>query len=175
MKGLMAMRRTALLVLLSLLAAVVIPASPGWGGARAVSRPRLRVPWRVRADFNHDGADDLAIGAPFESVGSVVAAGAVHVLHGSASGLTGTGSQVLTQDSPGVPDAAELGDTIGVALAAGDFDHDGFADLAVGVELEAVGGAVDAGGGQRAVRVGWWADRVRQPVLLPGGWGGGDE
>jgi hypothetical protein len=31
----------------------------------------------VRADFNHDGAGDLAIGAPFERVGGIGAAGAV--------------------------------------------------------------------------------------------------
>ena len=59
--------------------------------------------------------------------------------------ITG-GSQVLTQDSPGVPDTAESGDNFGVALASGDFDHDGFADLAVGVELEEVGDAAGAGG-----------------------------
>jgi hypothetical protein len=100
----------------------------------------------VRADFNHDGADDLAIGAPSETVGGLFAAGAAHVLYGSASGLTGTGSQVWTQDSPGVPDTAESGDHFGDALAAGDFDHDGFADLAVGVDLEEVDGAEGAGG-----------------------------
>jgi hypothetical protein len=144
MKELMAMRRTALLVLLLLVAAVVIPASLGWAQSGQPTAASAAV--EVRADFNHDGADDLAIGAPHETVGSVVAAGAVHVLYGSTSGLTGTGSQVLTQDSPGVPGTAELGDTFGVALAAGDLDHDGFADLAVGVELEDVGGAVDAGG-----------------------------
>jgi hypothetical protein len=143
MKGLMAMRRTALLVLL-LLMAVVIPASPGWGQSSQPTAAPAAV--EVRADFNHDGADDLAIGAPFERVAGLFAAGAVHVLYGSASGLTGTGSQVLTQDSPGVPDTAESGDNFGQSLAAGDFDHDGFADLAVGVELEEVGGAVDAGG-----------------------------
>jgi hypothetical protein len=99
----------------------------------------------VRADFNDDGADDLAVGAPFESLGGLSTAGAVHVLYGSGGGLTGTGGQVFTQDSPGVPDTAEPGDTFGIGLAAGDFDNDGFADLAVGVELEDVGGAVDAG------------------------------
>jgi hypothetical protein len=142
-KGLMAMRRAALLVLLLLVAAVAIPASPGWGQSSQPAAAPAAV--EVRADFNHDGADDLAIGAPSEDLGSFGSAGAVHVLYGSGGGLTGTGSQVFTQDSPGVPDTVEVGDTFGVALAAGDFDHDGFADLAVGVELEEVGGAVDAG------------------------------
>ena len=143
-KGLMAMRRAALLVLLPLLVAVVIPASPGWAQSSQPTAAPAAV--EVRAHFNHDGADDLAIGAPFERVGGLFAAGAAHVLYGSASGLTGTGSQVWTQDSPGVPDTAESGDHFGDALAAGDFDHDGFADLAVGVDLEEVGDAAGAGG-----------------------------
>jgi FG-GAP repeat len=138
----MAMRRAALLVLLALVA-VVIPASPGWAQSSQPTAAPAAV--EVRADFNHDGADDLAIGAPFERVGGLFAAGAAHVLHGSASGLTGTGSQVWTQDSPGVPDTAESGDTFGVALASGDFDHDGFADLAVAAPLESVGGVTLAG------------------------------
>ena len=142
----MTMRRTALLLLVLLVAAVVvIPAGPGWAHSGQPTAASGAV--EVRADFNHDGADDLAIGAPRESVGGLVAAGAVHVLYGSARGLTGAGSQVLTQDSPGVPGTAESGDTFGAALAAGDFDHDGFADLAVGVELEVAGGAEgDVGG-----------------------------
>jgi hypothetical protein len=137
----MAMRRAALLVLL--LAAVAIPAGPGWAQSSQPATAPAAV--EVRADFNDDGADDLAVGAPFESLGGLSTAGAVHVLYGSGGGLTGTGSQLFTQDSPGVPDTAELGDTFGIGLAAGDFDNDGFADLAVGVELEDVGGAVDAG------------------------------
>jgi hypothetical protein len=137
------MRRAALLVLLALLVAVAIPASPGWAQTSQPTAAPAAV--EVRADFNHDGADDLAIGAPFERVAGLVAAGAAHVLYGSASGLTGTGSQVWTQDSPGVPDTAESGDNFGVALASGDFDHDGFADLAVGAPLESVGGVTLAG------------------------------
>jgi hypothetical protein len=140
----MAMRRTALLVLVLLVAGLVIPASPGWAHSSQPTAAPAAV--EVRADFNHDGADDLAIGAPSETVGGLFAAGAAHVLYGSATGLTGTGSQVWTQDSPGVPDTAERGDHFGDALAAGDFDHDGFADLAVGVDLEEVDGAEGAGG-----------------------------
>jgi hypothetical protein len=45
-------------------------------------------------------------------------AGAVNVLYGSAAGLTGAGSQVFTQDSPGVPGTAEHDDLFGGALAA---------------------------------------------------------
>ena len=42
-------------------------------------------------------------------------------------------------------DESELNDQFGAALAAGDFDHDSYVDLAVGVKLEDVGAIQDAG------------------------------
>ena len=96
-------------------------------------------------DFNDDGFDDLAIGARGEDVGTVANAGAVNVLHGSAAGLTATGNQVWHQDSAGVASAAESGDDFGDALAVGDFDNDGFDDLAIGVPGEDVGTVANAG------------------------------
>jgi hypothetical protein len=94
-------------------------------------------------DFNGDGFTDLAIGTPFEDIkdalGSPLSdAGAVYVLYGSASGLAVSGAQRWTQDSEGVPDAAETDDSFGFALSSGDYDGDGFADLAVDAILESV-------------------------------------
>ncbi|MGH8834705.1 MAG: hypothetical protein ACRDWG_06880 [Actinomycetes bacterium] len=97
------------------------------------------------ADFNNDGFGDLAIGAPGESSSTIDAIGAVNVLYGSATGLTGSGSQFFTQNSPGVGSAAEEADFFGDALTAGDFDNDGYADLAVGVPGESVGSLGNAG------------------------------
>ena len=79
-------------------------------------------------DFNGDGRADLAIAAPQENI----SAGVVHVLYGSAGGLTATGSQLWCQDSPGIAGAAEFEDNFGAALVAGDFNSDGRADLGVG-------------------------------------------
>jgi hypothetical protein len=71
-------------------------------------------------DFNHDGFADLAVGAPEEDVGSVVDAGAVSVLYGSAGGLTSTGGRLFTKDSPGIDGSASERDQFGQALTTGD-------------------------------------------------------
>jgi disulfide bond formation protein DsbB len=101
-------------------------------------------------DFNGDGVADLAVGVPGEDLGTIDGAGAVSVIYGSATGLTATGNQLWTQDSPDVLNSAEAGDQFGAALAAGDFNGDGFSDLAVGVPgedlaIEGAGTVADVG------------------------------
>src|SRR5581483_1330836 len=92
----------------------------------------------AKADFNGDGFADLAIGVPDEDTPAEVEnSGAVIVIYGSANGLTATdptkpASQFWSQNSPGVPGTSEDGDHFGSALAAGDFNGDGFSDLAIG-------------------------------------------
>ena len=96
-------------------------------------------------DFDGDGFTDLAIGSRGETVGSVTEAGAVHVLYGSSGGLTGIGSRLFTQDSPGIGSTVEELDGFGSSLAAADFNGDGADDLAVGVDFERVGTIEGAG------------------------------
>jgi FG-GAP repeat len=100
----------------------------------------------TRADFNGDGIGDLVVGVPEEDLSTGADAGAVNVIYGSANGLTDAGNQLLTQiftRAGGNP--SEPGDRFGSALAGGDFNGDGRADLAVGVPGEDLGTAADAG------------------------------
>lgn len=96
-------------------------------------------------DYNEDGIDDVAAGAPGEAVGSLNDAGAVNVFYGSRSGLSASGSQIWDQNSTSVPGVAEAGDRFGASLASGDFNGDSCDDLAVGVPGEAIGSLTDAG------------------------------
>ncbi len=71
--------------------------------------------------------------------GRVQVAFGVLILLGSVAAvaqLQTLGAVILGQGSPGVAGTPELGDDFGRALAVGDFNCDGFSDLAVGVPWE---------------------------------------
>lgn len=79
--------------------------------------------------FDGDACDDLAIGAPFEDVQAYTNAGRVYVRYGDASPSTfSRGVRV----GPTYSGTDHVDDWFGKSLAAGNFDGDGYDDLAVG-------------------------------------------
>lgn len=94
----------------------------------------------VSADFDGDGYDDLAVGAMGEQPSSGHG-GAVFLYKGTMNGLV---AWMVLKESQFSGVATHSNDDFGMALAAGDVDGDGIADLAVGAPLAGnpQGGAV---------------------------------
>lgn len=127
-------------------------------------------------DFNGDRFADLAVGVPSEDIRTEGDAGAVNIFYGSFYGLLHAGTQFWHQNTPGVSGVAERLDNFGSALTAGDFNGDGRADLAVGVEKEDLGTVADAGAvnvfygtvaGLSVTGSGIWRQAGRTAATLP--------
>jgi hypothetical protein len=91
-------------------------------------------------DFNGDTRVDLAVGAPGYPVGGA-RSGAVFLYAGSGRGWSPW--MILTQAAGGGAD--EAGDEFGAAVAGGDFNGDGHAEVAVGAPGERLAGLPTAG------------------------------
>ena len=99
-------------------------------------------------DFDGDGYDDLAVSKTGYNGGNPTR-GAFHVIRGGSGGLTATGAQFWESDSlnleavscsPGgglCGGVAPVDELFGRSLAAGDFNMDGYLDLAVGAPNKA--------------------------------------
>jgi hypothetical protein len=114
-----------------------VPLSP----SRGAPRPGI-------ADFNGDGYDDLAVGAPMTRVSGHSWAGSVNVLYGSFNGLTAARNQQFTQATagiPGSPGSPGSRHEFGFSVAVGDCNDDGYSDLAVGTPGARVDGHSEAG------------------------------
>ncbi|GIG67065.1 integrin alpha [Phytomonospora endophytica] len=96
-------------------------------------------------DVNADGYAETVVGAPGENLGDDTDTGQLHVLPGTASGTTGSGSKAYHQDTAGVPGDNEDGDGFASTTASGDFNGDGYADVAVSAPKENLGSTRDAG------------------------------
>ncbi|MGW3725103.1 FG-GAP-like repeat-containing protein [Streptomyces sp. NPDC000851] len=90
------------------------------------------------SDYNRDGVSDLVAGTP--------KANRVTVIPGGVNGPVTASKIGLTQNSAGVPDSSEAGDSFGASTAWGDYNGDGHADLAIGSPGEDdTGGNTDRG------------------------------
>ena len=103
-------------------------------------------------DFDGDGFGDLAAmgnhvgGCAVTVPNSLCLENNGYVLVGyGATNVSGIELERIHQDTAGIPGANQVDDLFGVAMAVGDFDGDGFDDLAVGVPGKRVNGVDEAG------------------------------
>jgi FG-GAP repeat len=124
--------------LLRLALATTAAAALGGGALVAAASPSSAAVTGGGIDFNGDGYTDVAVATASASVTGHPEGGQVVALYGSAQGLSSDRHSTFGQNTPGVPGTVETGDDFGYATAAGDFDGDGYTDLAVGAPYEDV-------------------------------------
>lgn len=112
------------------------------------------------ADLNRDGYADLAVADFTEKVGSKVGAGAVTILWGAKTGLSGTGALRLKV-------TAHARYAFGKEIETGDFNGDGKADLAVANGIDTV--YVYRGGFAKSGSTGSVTKHVAGDILEPTG------
>ncbi|MFD7279027.1 N-acetylmuramoyl-L-alanine amidase [Streptomyces sp. NPDC059862] len=91
-------------------------------------------------DYDADGYPDVLAGAKNEDLTrsgvNQVNAGSALLIRGSSTGLTGSGSLAISQDTTGVPGSTESNDGFGSAVSLTDLSGYGRADLTFGASGE---------------------------------------
>ncbi len=125
-------------------------------------------------DFDSNKHDDLVVGLPGESIGTISFAGAAQVFYGDDTGLDYDSYELITQHYIG---ESEEYDIFGFSLAVGDFNGDNCDDLAVGAPGETPStisraGEVDVFYGYRDMGLYWLLGQV---LNQGGDYGGAQE
>jgi FG-GAP repeat len=111
----------------------ILVVSFSWGADLKLAKsetPAASAIHRVIMDFNRDGFEDIVVGTPFDDLPGKSSAGSFVVFMGNASHDLKVPGKLFTLSTLGkVPIAF---DYFGWSLAYGDFNADGFSDLAVG-------------------------------------------
>jgi|CXWL01.1.fsa_nt_gi hypothetical protein len=94
-------------------------------------------------DFDGDGRADAVLGVPHEALGLAPEAGVVQIVYGDYFAQGRAHFQLFGATDFG--DTALPSDLFGAAVAAGDFDGDGYDDLAIGIPGANAGGQAGAG------------------------------
>lgn len=114
-----------------------------FSAATATAADSTTVP---QADFNGDGIGDVAFSASGAYVNGKKGAGQLVVLYGTAGGVSSAKRSVISQNTAGVPGTAETDDFFGAETAYGDFNDDGYDDIAVSSPWEDIDSDADGGG-----------------------------
>ena len=96
-------------------------------------------------DVNQDAAEEVAVGAPGETVATFANAGAVYVFPGDDGFGLGIAGQTINQNTTDVEETAAENDFFGLSLTNGDYNNDEQSDLSVGVPGEDLGEESNAG------------------------------
>ncbi|GIG67086.1 hypothetical protein Pen01_33810 [Phytomonospora endophytica] len=96
-------------------------------------------------DVDGNDYNDTVVGAPGEDIGDDADTGQIHLLYGAGGSVTAARNTVIHQDTTGVPGSNEDGDRFGHANAQGDFNGDGYGDIAVAAPGENIGTTSDVG------------------------------
>lgn len=105
-------------------------------------------------DFNRDGFDDALVGSPGNSPNpgplflDAHAAGSTFVYYGSTQGITAVNAHAWDESTNGIMGTCIPGQNLGNSVVVGDFNGDGYADYAAGIDN------YQGGSGQNVLGVG---------------------